>query len=143
MNLTMLQDLRAALAELHGYEARLNARDATPQLLRELDQSLTLTRRLVAAVGKLPVTNCREHPDGPVDGEAGGCLLCNSRHRAASAAPAADVPLEDVLGAIEEHGHDEAVRRYGPRPVTRALAAAGRGTTSNFAAEYRQEATGE
>ncbi|WP_413808176.1 hypothetical protein [Streptomyces sp. OE57] len=143
MNLTMLQDLRTALTELHGYEDRLNARDATPQFLQELDQGLTLARRLVAAVGNLPVTNCREHPDGPVDGEAGGCLLCNTRNRAASAATPADVPMETVLSAIEEHGHHEAVRRYGPRPVTRALATVGRGTTTNRPLKYRREAAGE
>lgn len=138
MNLTVLQDLRGALAELHAYEARLTARDATPQLLRELDQGLSLARRLVAAVGNLPVTGCRAHPDGPVDGEAGGCLLCNTRHRASTASPAEDVPVETVLAAIEEHGHEAAVRRYGPRPVTRALAAAGRHTTSNLPPEYRE-----
>lgn len=142
MNLTMLQDLRTALAELRRYESRLTAAEATPQLLRELDQGLALARRLVAAAGNLPVTGCRVHPDGPVDREAGGCLLCNTRHRAATAAPPADVPVEDVLSAIEEHGHDEAVRRHGPRPVARALAAAGRGTTSNLPPEFR-EATGD
>ncbi|AIV35558.1 hypothetical protein [Streptomyces sp. CCM_MD2014] len=143
MNLTVLQDLRAALAELHAYEARLTARDATPQLLRELDQGLTLARRLVAAVGNLPVTGCRAHPDGPVDHEAGGCLLCNTRRRATTALPPADIAVETVLAAIEEHGHEAAVHRYGPRPVTRALAAAGRHTTSNLPPEYRQEATGD
>ncbi|MFC8332799.1 hypothetical protein [Streptomyces olivaceus] len=132
----MLNDLRGTLAELHAYEARLTARDATPQLLRELDQGLALARRLVAAVGNLPVTGCRAHPNGPVDHEAGGCLLCNTRHRAATA-PAEDVPVKTVLAAIEEHGHEAAVHRYGPRPVTRALAAAGRHTTSHLTPEYR------
>ncbi|MFB7496032.1 hypothetical protein ACFC09_15295 [Streptomyces sp. NPDC056161] len=143
MNLALLQDLRNALAELHGYDARLNARDATPQLLRELEQCLALARRLVAAAEHRPATNCREHPDGPADREAGGCLLCNIRRRAATAVPAADVPVADVLAAIEEHGHNQAVRRYGPQPVTRALAAAGRRTTSDLPPEYRQEAAGE
>ena len=137
MNLTMLQDLRDTVAELRRYENRLTPQDATPQLLRELDQGLTLARRLVAAVGNLPVTGCREHPDGPVDHEAGGCLLCNSRRRAASATPARSVPVETVLAAIEEHGHDEALRLFGPLPVTRALAAAGRRTTSNLPPEHR------
>lgn len=143
MNLTMLRDLRAALNQLQGYEPRLNARDATPQLLRELDQGLALAHRLVAAVGNLPVTLCREHPGGPVDGESGGCLLCNTRNRAVSAAAPADAPPEVVLTAIEEHGQDAAVRRYGPRAVTRALATAGRGTTSNIPPEHRQEAADE
>lgn len=143
MNPTMLQDLRAALAELRRYEDHLSVRDATPQILRELDQGLTLARRLVAAVGNLPVTSCREHPDGPVDREAGGCLLCNTRRRAATTTPAADIPVDTVLAAIEEHGPEEAVRRYGPRPVTRALAAAGRHTTSTLPREYRQGPAGE
>jgi hypothetical protein len=51
--------------------------------------------------------------------------------------------VETVLAAIEEHGHEATVRRYGPRPVTRALAAAGRHTTSNLPPEYRPEATGD
>ncbi|MEI5526884.1 hypothetical protein WB388_40510 [Streptomyces brasiliscabiei] len=137
MNLTMLQDLRNAVAELRRYEGRLTPADATPQLLRELDQGLALARRLVAAAGNLPVTGCREHPDGPVDHHAGGCLLCNTRRRAATATPRPAAPVETVLAAIEEHGHDEAVRLYGPLPVTRALAAAGRSTTSNLPPEHR------
>ncbi|MGV2914614.1 hypothetical protein [Streptomyces alfalfae] len=143
MNPTMLRDLREALNQLHVYEARLNAREATPQLLRELDQGLALARRLVAAAGQLPVTLCREHPDGPVDGESGGCLLCNTRHRAPFATPPADTPMEPVLAAIEEHGPDEAARRYGPRAVARALATAGRGTTSTIPADHGQEAPDE
>lgn len=140
MNLTMLADLREALATLRRYEQRLTPGEATDQLLRELDQGLALARRLVAAAGNLPVTGCRAHPDGPVDREAGGgCLLCNTRRRAASLPPPADVPVEDVLTAIEEHGHDEAVRRYGPRPVARALATAGRHTTSNLPPHLRED----
>ncbi|MCF3960325.1 hypothetical protein [Streptomyces fuscigenes] len=142
MNLTLLRDLRAALADLREYEARLTARETTPELLRELDQSVLLVRRLVAAVGRVPVTGCRIHPDGPVDVAGGGCLLCNSRrHRAAPArpGPAGDAPVELVLAAIEEHGQDTAARRYGPRSVTRALAAAGRGTTTNLAPQHGQE----
>ncbi|MET9819619.1 hypothetical protein [Streptomyces sp. NPDC006355] len=140
MNAALLRDLRETLAQLHGYEARLTPADATPALLRELDQGLSLARRLVAAAGNLPVTGCREHPDGPVDHEAGGCLLCNTRRRAATTAPAAEVPVETVIAAIEEHGQEAAVRRYGPRPVTRALAAAGRGTTSTLPPEFREAA---
>ncbi|GAB2331791.1 hypothetical protein [Streptomyces variabilis] len=141
MNLTMLRDLRTTLANLAAYENRLTPGETTPALLRELDQGLSLARRLVAAAGDLPVTGCRTHPDGPVDREAGGCLLCNTRRRAARTAAPEDVPVEDVLTAINAHGHDEAVRRYGPRPVARALATAGRHTTSNFPPEHRQEPT--
>ncbi len=138
MNPTTLRDLRTTLAELRRYETRLTPGETTPQLLRELDQGLSLARRLVAAAGDLPVTGCRTHPDGPVDREAGGgCLLCNTRRRAAAATRPEDVPVEDVLTAIAEHGHEEAVRRYGPRPVARALATAGRHTTSNLPPEHR------
>lgn len=139
----MLNDLRTAVAALRRYEDRLTPRDVTPQLLRELDQGLTLARRLVAATANLRVTGCRTHPDGPVDREAGGCLLCNTRHRAATAAAPEAVPVNDVLAAIEEHGHEEAVRRYGPRPVTRALATASRHTTSHLPPDHRQEPTGD
>lgn len=129
MNARVLQDLRESLAALHRYAPRLTPADATPELLRELDQGLTLARRLVAAVGKFPTTGCREHPDGPVDHGAGGCLLCNTRRRARTADPPR-ASVDDVLAAIEEHGRDEALLRYGARPVAHALAAAGRGTTS-------------
>lgn len=139
MNPTVLQDLRAALAELRRYEQRLTPGDASDQLLRELDQGLSLARRLVAAAAHRPVTGCRAHPDGPVDGEAGGCLLCNTRRRAARTAAPEDVPVEDVLAAIEEHGQEAAARRYGPRPVARALATAGRHTTSNLPPHLRED----
>lgn len=143
VNPAMLRDLRAAVAELSAYEGRLTLQDATPDLLRELDQGLVLARRLVAAAANRPVTGCRTHATGPVDAEGGGCLLCNTRRRAATAAPPEDVPVEDVLAAIAERGHEEAVRRYGPRPVTRALATAGRRTTSSLPPEHRQEPTGD
>ncbi|MCC9686930.1 hypothetical protein [Streptomyces sp. MNU103] len=139
MNPTMLQDLREALAALHRYEKRLTPGEATEQLLRELDQGLALARRLVTAAANRPVTGCRAHPDGPVDGEAGGCLLCNTRRRAAAAPRTEDVPMEDVLAALNEHGPEEAARRYGPRPVARALALAGRNTTSTLPPHLRED----
>jgi hypothetical protein len=145
VNPQVLQDLRAALAELRRYEAALDRQAATPGLLAELDQGLTVARRLVAAAANRPVTGCRTHPTGPVDHEAGGCLLCNSRRRTATAAPAAEVPVEDVLAAIEEGGQGMAAVRYGARAVARALATAGRRTTSNLPPEFRnrQETAGE
>ncbi|WPR52792.1 hypothetical protein SJI45_18825 [Streptomyces sp. S399] len=131
MNLTVLQDLRAALAELDGYGDRLNPHDVTPEALRALDESLILARRLVAAAANRPVTGCRLHPTGPVDSEAGECLLCNTRRRRATTHTTTNAPVEDVLHAVDAHGHDAAVRTYGARPVARALATAGRGTTTN------------
>lgn len=141
INFQMLQDLRAALDELHGYKDRLTPREVTPQLLRELYQGLGLARSLVAAAGRLPVTHCRTHPDGPVDPEAGGCLLCNTRRRAATTPPRPQLPpVQDVLAAITAHGRQEAARRYGARAVVRALAAAGRGTTSTLPPAHRRGA---
>ncbi|MFD6231984.1 hypothetical protein ACFWC2_14295 [Streptomyces diastaticus] len=137
MNLTVLQDLRTALAELDGYGDRLNPHDATPEALRALDETLVLARRLVAAATNRPVTGCRLHPTGPVDNEAGGCLLCNTRRRRATTHTTTDAPVEDVLHAVDTHGHDAAVRTYGARPVARALATAGRGTTTNLTRSTR------
>lgn len=124
-----VRELRQVVARLAAFEARLTAGHDSEQLLHELDQDLVLARRLVAAARNRAVTGCREHPDGPVDAEVGGCLLCHTRRRAATAGPPHDVSAGAVLAAIEQHGHAEAVRRYGPRPVARALAIAGRHTT--------------
>ncbi|WP_433341630.1 hypothetical protein [Streptomyces sp. CA-253872] len=138
MNAAVLADLRAALADLHTYEARLTVHDTTPELLREVGQGLTLARRLLAAAAAVPVTGCRRHPEGPVDSEAGGCLLCNTRRRSAlTPADREAATPADVLAAIEEHGPEAAARRYGARLVARALATAGRHTTSNLPPEHR------
>ncbi|MEZ7004995.1 hypothetical protein [Streptomyces sp. AD55] len=136
MNGRLLQDLREALGELTRYADRLTVRDATPELLREVDQGLALARRLAAAAARLPVTGCREHPDGPVAPEAGGCLLCNTRRRHPHRTPPA-APVAEVLRAIEEHGAGPAEDRYGARAVTRALVTAGKGTTTNLPTAYR------
>ncbi|MFG2404202.1 hypothetical protein ACGFR8_07660 [Streptomyces brevispora] len=132
MNRTSLPELACVLRTLGTYGHRLDPATATPEQLAIITRAVNEARHLVAAAqGPAPLTGCGEHPAGPVDPTDGRCLLCRPRrHRsqAAAAAPTTDVQVEDIVQAVAELGEQEAVRRYGGRAVTRATAAAGRGT---------------
>lgn len=125
MNRTPLSELVRVLLDLGSYGDRLDPATATDEQLdivaRAVDEARRLTR---TAQG--PASGCTRHPNGPTDPTRGGvCLFCSGRRRTP---PPDGPPLEDVLRDVAELGHDEAARRHTGRLVTRALAAAGRGT---------------
>lgn len=128
MNRHPLPELSRVLLALGRYGAHLDPATATPEHLAIVSRAVDEARRLVAAAqGPAAATGCPEHPTGPVDPTDGMCLLCRPRrHRHTD--PVGDVPVEDVVQAVTQLGEQEAVRRYGGRAVTRATAAAGRGT---------------
>jgi hypothetical protein len=121
-------ELGSALRALGEQGEHLLAFEAAPEQLDEIGEGLDRARRLLAGVrAELSPTGCRIHPAAPPDPASGAaCLFCatNRRRGQVAAAPeptAAVVPLDEICRAVAEVGHDEAVRRYGARTVTRAL----------------------
>lgn len=119
-------DLGRALRALAEHGDRLTVFAASPEQLDEIGRDLDQARRLLAAArAEQGLTRCAQHPGGPVDTEAGGCLLCATARRRGqlpeqpTTTPA--VPLTDVCREVAVNGQDAAVRRYGPVTVTRAL----------------------
>ncbi|MFI2434729.1 hypothetical protein [Streptomyces sp. NPDC018693] len=121
---TELGDALRALGE-HG--EHLLVFEAAPEQLDEIGEGLDRARRLLAGVrAEQSPTGCRIHPAAPPDPASGAaCLFCATNRRrsqvTAAAPVTAVVPLDEICRAVAEVGHDEAVRRYGARAVTRAL----------------------
>lgn len=120
-------DLGRALRDLGEHGDRLTVFAAAPEQLDDIGRDLDRARRLLAAVrAEQGLTGCRQHPAGPVDTEAGGgCLLCATARRRGQLPqqePAtAAATVTEICEQVAAHGQEEAVRRYGPRAVTRAL----------------------
>ncbi|MCX4550546.1 MULTISPECIES: hypothetical protein [unclassified Streptomyces] len=120
MNPDFLPALGASLRALGEFAARHEVDDAT---LAEISAELGRAGAAVAgARGERRANRCVRHPGGPVDPTvSNGCLLCGSSERRPAAQPPADVEPGEVLNFLQEHGHEGATARYGPRAVTRAV----------------------
>ncbi|MFE3378799.1 hypothetical protein [Streptomyces anulatus] len=126
MNRTPLPELVRVLHTLGDYGNRLDPAAATPEQLLIVTRAIEEARRLVTSA-QGPANQCPQHPGAPVDPTDGGrCLFCRTRRH--GAATVTDAPAADVLATVTDHGEEEAARRYGPRALALALAAAGRGT---------------
>ncbi|MFC8723683.1 hypothetical protein [Streptomyces bacillaris] len=125
MNRQPLPDLANVLRTLGTYGDRLVPAHATDEQLLVVARALEEARRLVTAARS---PRCPQHPGAPTDPtDNGRCLFCRTTRRH-GAATATEASTADVLTTITDHGEQEAARRYGPRALTLALAAAGRGT---------------
>ncbi|UJV42926.1 hypothetical protein [Streptomyces sp. AMCC400023] len=120
-------DLEQELRALGEHGDRIAAFDPSAEDLDDIGAGLARAHKaLTAARGTVGRTGCRLHPTVPGDPAAGdACLLCETaRRRGHPPAPAAAlgvVSLADICRDVAAHGQEEAVRRYGPRTVTRAL----------------------
>lgn len=127
MNRSPLSDLGRALRLLGEHGDRLGIFEAAPEQLEEIGADLTRAHKLLtAARAAAGPSGCRIHRDAPTDPAAdGACLFCTTNRRRGQlteqATVTATLPLETVARAVADLGQDEAVRRYGPRTVTRAL----------------------
>ncbi|MXM66755.1 hypothetical protein GR925_25820 [Streptomyces sp. HUCO-GS316] len=121
------RDLEDALRALGEHGDRIAAFDPGPEDLDEIGAGLTRAHKaLTAARGLVGRTGCPVHPSAPVDPAAGGgCLLCETARRRGQLPqqePAtAAATVAEICEQVAAHGQEEAVRRYGPRAVTRAL----------------------
>ncbi|WP_228976718.1 hypothetical protein [Streptomyces sp. DH12] len=125
MNLDFLPPLAASLRTLGAFATRHEVNDGT---LAEIAAELDRARSLVASArGTARANRCTRHPGGPVDPDVDtGCLLCGQALRRRARELPADFAPGEVLRFLEEHGHEAATARYGPRAVTHALGIAGR-----------------
>ncbi|MEW2068450.1 hypothetical protein [Streptomyces sp. NPDC007346] len=126
MNRTPLSELVRVLHTLGDYGNRLDPAAATPEQLLIVTRAIDEARRLLAAA-QGPANQCPRHPGAPTDPTDGDrCIFCRTRRY--GAATVTDATTTDVLATVADHGEEAAARRYGPRALTLALAAAGRGT---------------
>ncbi|KQW13582.1 hypothetical protein [Streptomyces sp. Root369] len=120
-------ELGGALRALGEHGEHLSVFAAAPEQLDEIGEGLDQARRLLADVrAELAPSGCRIHPSAPPDPASGAaCLFCATSRRRGQMSVPGPVTVADSLDEIcqfaAEHGHDEAVRRYGARAVTRAL----------------------
>ncbi|MEU6513694.1 hypothetical protein [Streptomyces sp. NPDC046978] len=133
MNRTAIRDLATALRRVGEHGDALAAITPGPEQLRLIREDLEQARQLLeharlllaAAAGPARTTRCPEHPTGPVEPDTDGeCLLCRIRRgRAATAAVAhQEVTAAQVLEVIDELGTDTAIRQFGGRAVSAAIA---------------------
>lgn len=86
-----LNDLRARVATASDMVHHLDATSPAEEFQQAMEALHEAYWIAAALAGNNSRTECREHPQGPVDPEApdgwGVCLLCNSRRRAGLARP--------------------------------------------------------
>ncbi|MEV5472815.1 hypothetical protein AB0L66_10715 [Streptomyces sp. NPDC052207] len=136
MNRTAIRDLAMALRRVGEHGDALAAITPGPEQLQRIREDLEHARQLLAAAaGPAPTTRCPEHPTGPVEPDTDGeCLLCRIRRgRVAAAAEVAhqEVTAAQVLEVIDELGTDTAIRQFGGRAVSAAIASTTRTPTTS------------